>query len=476
MQQYQVYIRNDWPLPFVEPWAVGPTQVAKPPFRWKMILVTNLGDKYAWCYFAKDVIKIGHEIDKFLSSPKNLKNFKAKAEVSEKECKILAGKILHLDISALSDPGLADLLKRWCEIYYLFTARFMPIDATDETLESDFRHALETSKIKLSFQDVADLLTPDLPTYVQREHKDFCSLAQKYLGRISSQVKRKALEKHLGKWWWTVMGWGQHKPMDREFLIKKLSKEKDVKQLLKTQQKEEKARKLVLNRKKKLLAQLPVKIKNFLSAFEVLAEMHDTRKEVQMKMMTAGFKITDLILKRQKVSAKYRNFILLEEYLKLHQQKPSVLELEKRKKYYWYEVWNNGGSEMLSGKKAWEKIRQSGINSQGDKQTTKEIKGLPASPGKAIGRAKVELNAEVLNRTIQKGEILITSQTTPEFAPAMKKAAAIVTDEGGITSHAAIVSRELGIPCVIGTKIATKVFKDGDLVEVDANKGLVRKV
>jgi hypothetical protein len=50
------------------------------------------------------------------------------------------------------------------------------------------------------------------------------------------------LEKHLGKWWWTVMGWGQHKPMDREFLIKKLSKEKDVKQLLKTQQKEEKAR------------------------------------------------------------------------------------------------------------------------------------------------------------------------------------------------------------------------------------------
>ena len=58
----------------------------------------------------------------------------------------------------------------------------------------------------------------------------------------------------------------------------------------------------------------------------------------------------------------------------------------------------------------------------------------------------------------------------------MKKSAAIVSDEGGITSHAAIVSRELKIPCVIGTKIATKVFKDGDLVEVDANKGIVRLV
>ena len=56
----------------------------------------------------------------------------------------------------------------------------------------------------------------------------------------------------------------------------------------------------------------------------------------------------------------------------------------------------------------------------------------------------------------------------------MKKAAAIVTDEGGITSHAAIVAREVGIPCVIGAKIATKALKDGDLVEVDADKGIVR--
>lgn len=58
----------------------------------------------------------------------------------------------------------------------------------------------------------------------------------------------------------------------------------------------------------------------------------------------------------------------------------------------------------------------------------------------------------------------------------MKKAVAIVTDEGGITCHAAIVSRELGIPCVVGTKIATRVFKDGDLLEVRANHGLVRKL
>jgi len=64
--------------------------------------------------------------------------------------------------------------------------------------------------------------------------------------------------------------------------------------------------------------------------------------------------------------------------------------------------------------------------------------------------------------------------TTPDFMPAMQKAAAFVTDEGGITCHAGIVARELKKPCVIGTKIATQVFKDGDLVEVDAGQGTVR--
>jgi len=60
--------------------------------------------------------------------------------------------------------------------------------------------------------------------------------------------------------------------------------------------------------------------------------------------------------------------------------------------------------------------------------------------------------------------------------PVMQRAVAIVTDEGGVTSHAAIVSRELGLPCIVGTEHATKVLKDGDLVEVDAISGFVRKI
>jgi len=104
-----------------------------------------------------------------------------------------------------------------------------------------------------------------------------------------------------------------------------------------------------------------------------------------------------------------------------------------------------------------------------------ELKGQSARPGKASGVVKIIIRAHDMDKMNQ-GDILVSIATDPDIVPAMKKAGAIVTEQGGITSHAAIVSRELGIPCVIGTKIATKIFNDGDRVEVDATKGIVRKI
>ena len=105
----------------------------------------------------------------------------------------------------------------------------------------------------------------------------------------------------------------------------------------------------------------------------------------------------------------------------------------------------------------------------------KELKGQCACLGYAKGRVKIILSPADLPK-MQRGDVLVAIATNPDVVPAMKKAGAIVTEQGGVTSHAAIVSRELGVPCVIGTKIATKVLKDGDLVEVDAMKGIVRKL
>jgi phosphohistidine swiveling domain-containing protein len=104
----------------------------------------------------------------------------------------------------------------------------------------------------------------------------------------------------------------------------------------------------------------------------------------------------------------------------------------------------------------------------------KELKGLIACQGGIIrGKVKKIIAHEDVKK-LKRGEILVASETTPDFVPAMKLTKAIITDRGGITSHAAVVSRELGTPCIIGTKIATKVLKDGDLVEVDATKGVVK--
>lgn len=103
------------------------------------------------------------------------------------------------------------------------------------------------------------------------------------------------------------------------------------------------------------------------------------------------------------------------------------------------------------------------------------LKGESACVGYAKGVVKIVIRAEDMAK-MNKGDILVSIATDPDIVPAMKKAAAIVTEQGGVTSHAAIVSRELGIPCVIATKIATKVLKDGDVVEVDANKGIVTKI
>jgi len=101
--------------------------------------------------------------------------------------------------------------------------------------------------------------------------------------------------------------------------------------------------------------------------------------------------------------------------------------------------------------------------------------------GYAIGKARVVIpgNIEMLTAAVKSfkhGEVLITTMTQPNMVPIMSRSSAIVTDEGGLTSHAAIIARELNVPCVVGTKAATKIFKSGDQLEVDAVKGIVSKI
>ncbi len=104
-----------------------------------------------------------------------------------------------------------------------------------------------------------------------------------------------------------------------------------------------------------------------------------------------------------------------------------------------------------------------------------EIKGQVACGGKAVGRAKILKQIDEIYK-VNHGDIIVSPMTSPELMPALRRCVAIVTNFGGITCHAAIISRELRIPCIIGTKNATKIINDNDLVEVDANSGIVKVI
>ncbi len=104
-----------------------------------------------------------------------------------------------------------------------------------------------------------------------------------------------------------------------------------------------------------------------------------------------------------------------------------------------------------------------------------ELNGVVAWPGKVTGVVKVVHNPKDVKK-VKKGDILVTHMTIPAYISAMNKAAALITDEGGLTCHAAIIARELKKPCIINTKRASRFLKDGDLVEINANEGIIRKL
>ena len=106
-------------------------------------------------------------------------------------------------------------------------------------------------------------------------------------------------------------------------------------------------------------------------------------------------------------------------------------------------------------------------------QDLTELKGQCGCRGQAKGAVKI-VNVMSDMAKMNKGDVLVSISTQPDLLPAMRKASAFVTDQGGVTSHAAIVAREMNTPCVIATKVATQVLHDGDIVEVDADKGIVK--
>ena len=150
---------------------------------------------------------------------------------------------------------------------------------------------------------------------------------------------------------------------------------------------------------------------------------------------------------------------------------PNQTIVDQRKKGFVYFKGELSTPESIS-----DFVRPLGIEiAKEDVNEADELKGQSASVGVVTGTVKIVFEKSQMGK-VQKGDILVASMTTPDFMSAIRLASALITDEGGITCHAAIIAREMKKPCVIGTKIATRVLRDGDIVEVDAMNGVVRKI
>lgn len=208
---------------------------------------------------------------------------------------------------------------------------------------------------------------------------------------------------------------------------------------------------------------------------QLIMKIRDNRKNFFSKGLAVIYRIAERMFEEDRVSQDLIPFYSMQELLKGREYLDSIKEeLEKRKAGFAFLVSRSGEYEIELGPVVGGMETMNQIYIEGHKMGSGEVlKGQIGCRGYVKGIVRIVINSDAFSK-FKPGEILVAGMTRPEYVPLMKNAAAIVTDEGGITCHAAIVSRELNIPCVIGTKNATRVLKDGDLVEVDAEKGVVR--
>jgi phosphoenolpyruvate synthase/pyruvate phosphate dikinase len=136
---------------------------------------------------------------------------------------------------------------------------------------------------------------------------------------------------------------------------------------------------------------------------------------------------------------------------------------------------SRSGTKLLEGVESEQEFSKMVFVAEKIDERASEFRGTPACAGLARGRVSV-INVLADAGKMKQGDVLVSVATTPDLVPVMKRASAIVTSEGGVTCHAAIVSRELGVPCVVGVRGIHKALRDGDEVEVDATNGVVKRI
>ncbi|MDD5295046.1 MAG: PEP-utilizing enzyme, partial [Patescibacteria group bacterium] len=369
-----------------------------------------------------------------------------------------------------------DLKKKWLalDMTYYVIDRYLPGILTSEVGRK--------LKDKSKFNEIIEILTGlDRPTLVREEKFQLLKIAdlvnKRKFSLKSGQVQR-MMKNHIKKYGFLNHYFYYYEPYSAAEMGKR------IKEILAKNLKEE-IRKMKLQEKNQELTEKIVKE----------LKLSPQAKLIIGTLKEWGFCLNYLDEAGCLITHYFKNFLLelarrmgvtyemliemtfeeIDEFFRKGAIPPAKKIRLKERIKSWGLVYQKGKFKVYSGKEL-ERLEQQEKQKVGSQiKRINLIKGIIASSGKVRGIVRVvESHRDIAK--IKKGEILVAPKTTPKYVPAMEKAVAIITDEGGLLSHAAIVSRELGIPCVVGTKIATRALKDGDLVEIDANKGVVRKI
>jgi len=430
-------------------------------------LMCYIKDKlFQWCNKEDELKGIGHFLVKRFKNKQFLRKF---TRDFYRFYKTAIKKLNRLDktyFSKTSNDKLFSVLKQANELYvrmWNWGFIFEPMDFVMPCL-------IETRLKKYNYTpiEISDMLAIADISYQNKETQDLIKIAK------APQKKQKALlKKHAYQYRWLQSAHLGKKDIPFSYFEKELDdiKKKNLnKELINL--KNFKAG--ILKRKKQLLAEKPVdkETKQLIEIINILAPFHDRRKELFLRTIYTIDTAREEIAERYNFTKDELAVFQIEDIFKLKQGK----KLDKK---YAREMAKESLLYINTKKGIWKYYAGKAARAIAKKELAlelgkiKEIKGMCASPGKAKGKVKVIHGIKEMDK-MEKGNILVSSMTKPEIVTAIKKAAAIVTDEGGVTCHAAIISRELNIPCIIGTKIASTALKDNDLVEIDAEKGIVK--
>lgn len=447
-------------------------------------ILTIFKGYHLWFYYGeKDSYEVGeHLVRKFVNNPKFTVLANKQIINWSDKLRSYAEKLPQEHLAKLSKQQLWDFYKKHNEIHtQYYQWGWLPVAA-------DMFHNNLTERVKQYLRSInvtEDKINEYLVLLTQARSKSLIQIEQEEFLQLALKIQNKdkikptllkQLQKHYQKYFYVKFLWvGKEGVNSFDYYLKELLKFASPRQKIKKMlaEMETKRRKILLKREQ-LIKKLKIK-GTWLTIFNSWGDFMVTKIYRRYAQIYAIYRMQPVlkeIAKRLKVSLSQVRFMIKPKVKQaLIKGKINRIELKKRTKFCVYYV-ERGQEKVFIGQQGQKLAGQIKV---ADLSKITEIKGQTGCVGKAIGRVKIIIRPKDMAK-MQKGDILVSIATDPDIVPVMKKAAAIVTEQGGVTSHVAIVSREMGIPCLIGTKIATKVLHDGDKVEVDATKGIVRKI